>query len=80
MRFPRPALQEGPKVKLETLANKQDPVCHMDLEPEVAFTADHAGKRYGFCSSYCQKEFEKDPKKALEAKAAPVAMPAPGSK
>jgi YHS domain-containing protein len=56
---------DAPKTPRAELANTVDPICEMQLEEQVAFTAVHAGKKYGFCSSYCSKEFEKDTPKYL---------------
>lgn len=56
---------EAPKTPRVELANTIDPICEMALEEQVAFTAVHAGKKYGFCSSYCAKDFEKDTPKYL---------------
>lgn len=56
---------KAPKTPRTELANTIDPICDMQLEEQVAFTSVHAGKKYGFCSSYCSKEFEKDTPKYL---------------
>lgn len=38
-----------------------DPVCLMAVEQtQTRYTAEHAGKRYHFCSPECQREFETD--------------------
>ena len=74
-----PALSGAPKVKVETLAEKKDIVCRMDLEPEVEFTVKHDGKTYGFCSSYCKSEFEKDPNKYLNQTSTAPAQAMPGT-
>ena len=39
-----------------------DPVCHMLIYQEkAAATSEHNGEAYYFCSSRCQKDFDKDP-------------------
>jgi YHS domain-containing protein len=61
-----PQAAETPKIGVEQLALKVDPYCGMKLEGhELAATADYKGKTYGFCSTYCKDEFDKDPEKYL---------------
>ena len=39
----------------------RDPVCGMDLTEPTAFTHDHKGERYHFCSKHCSDKFSQDP-------------------
>lgn len=68
--------QESPKVKhkrkntvsksnVKTMkfANSVDPICDMKTEPDMKHTAVYKNKTYGFCSSYCKDEFNKNPEK-----------------
>jgi Cu2+-exporting ATPase len=42
----------------------KDPVCGMELEPEMAYSkTEHAGKTIYFCSKHCEEEFKKNPEK-----------------
>jgi Cu2+-exporting ATPase len=42
----------------------KDPVCGMELEPEMAYSkTEYAGKTVYFCSKKCEAEFEKNPEK-----------------
>jgi Cu+-exporting ATPase len=50
-----------------------DPVCGMTVLPATAkHVAEHAGRRYYFCSAGCKAKFEADPRKYLEG--GPVGM------
>lgn len=61
-----PTPTEVPKVSADQLALKVDPYCGMSVENHpLAATADHKGKTYGFCSTFCKDEFVKDPEKYL---------------
>lgn len=48
----------------------KDPVCGMDVNPEVAraagLTADHEGEAYYFCGRGCRLEFLDDPKRFFD--------------
>ena len=44
---------------------KKDPICNMDIT-DKKIKRDYKGRRVYFCSDYCAKEFDKDPKAALE--------------
>lgn len=67
--------QETPKVKQVSkmkpaldlkntvVVNKEDPICKMKTAEFLKDTADYKGKKYGFCSDHCKKEFKKNPKK-----------------
>lgn len=45
-----------------------DPVCGMTVdEKKAAAKADHQGKTYYFCSTYCHQTFTAAPEKYLEA-------------
>jgi Cu2+-exporting ATPase len=42
----------------------KDPVCGMELEPEMAYSkTEYAGKTVYFCSKQCEEEFKKNPEK-----------------
>ena len=42
---------------------KSDPVCGMSVEDGNAFTLQHKGRTYYFCSEGCRATFEKAPEK-----------------
>lgn len=44
---------------------KKDPVCGMDIT-DKSIKRDYKGRRVYFCSDYCAKEFDKNPKAILE--------------
>jgi Cu+-exporting ATPase len=48
----------------------KDPVCGMDVTPEVAeaqgLTSHHDGKAWYFCSRGCKLDFDDDPAKFLD--------------
>ncbi len=49
-----------------------DPVCGMTVDPEKSkHHADHAGRRFDFCSAACRTKFVADPDKYLTKSAAP---------
>ncbi|MES2021885.1 MAG: heavy metal translocating P-type ATPase [Pseudomonadota bacterium] len=53
--------------------SRRDPVCGMSVDPVTAqHHADHAGRRYYFCSAGCRTKFVGDPAKYLEPEADPV--------
>ena len=51
------------------VAMAKDPVCGMDVNPEVAsaqgLTAEHAGTTYYFCGRGCLLDFTDDPERIL---------------
>lgn len=47
-------------------ARAEDPVCKMKVKTDGEYAATHEGKTYHFCSSMCQKAFEKNPKAYIE--------------
>jgi Cu2+-exporting ATPase len=54
---------KGVEPKEERRAVK-DPVCGMELEPEMAYSkTDYAGRTFYFCSKQCEEEFKKSPEK-----------------
>lgn len=54
---------KGTEPKEEARAIR-DPVCGMELEPEMAYSkTDYAGKTFYFCSKKCETEFKKNPEK-----------------
>ncbi len=48
----------------------KDPVCGMDVTPEVAeaqgLVADHDGQEYYFCGRGCMLDFQDDPARVLD--------------
>jgi Cu+-exporting ATPase len=54
----------------ETPGSARDPVCGMDVNPEVAraagHTAEHDGTTYYFCGRGCLLEFRDDPQRFFE--------------
>ena len=55
-----------------------DPVCKMEVEPEVApAKADYSGTTYYFCNPGCKDKFLKDPEKYLKPEAPAEAMTCP---
>jgi Cu2+-exporting ATPase len=52
---------------METKEEKRkvkDPVCGMELEPEMAYSkTEYAGNTFYFCSKQCEEEFKKNPEK-----------------
>ncbi len=49
-------------VEVKPLTTKEDPVCHMDVDPQTAqHQMDFNGETYYFCNAHCKKSFEKDP-------------------
>jgi YHS domain-containing protein len=49
-----------------------DPVCGMKVDRARALTADHAGRRWYFCSEGCRDRFEQEPERYARAAAAPA--------
>ncbi|MBI2431298.1 MAG: heavy metal translocating P-type ATPase [Candidatus Hydrogenedentes bacterium] len=47
-------------------ASHTDPVCHMKVREDTKHQAEHAGKRYYFCSAGCREKFAKDPESYLK--------------
>jgi P-type Cu+ transporter len=49
---------------------EKDPVCGMDVHPEVAraqgLVADHEGRTYFFCGPGCRLDFMDDPARVLD--------------
>jgi YHS domain-containing protein len=44
----------------------KDPVCGMELEPEMAYSKiEYAGKTAYFCSKKCEEEFNKNPERYI---------------
>lgn len=54
--------------KPEMVVNKVDFACGMPVSAGISDTAQFEGKSYGFCSSECKAEFQKEPAKYLAAK------------
>jgi YHS domain-containing protein len=53
--------------ELEMAPMAKDPVCGMDVNPEVAkaqgLSSDHNGETYYFCGKGCKLDFDEDPAK-----------------
>jgi Cu+-exporting ATPase len=47
-----------------------DPVCGMNVNPEIAtaqaLTSEHDGQTYYFCGKGCKLDFDEDPKKYFD--------------
>lgn len=57
------------------MATQIDPVCGMEVDTEAAaFTVEHDGKTYYFCSRGCMLDFQEDPDKYLSADHQPEGM------
>ena len=54
----------------------QDPVCGMPVTEASTHKAEHAGRRYWFCSAGCRTKFVTNPQKYLEPVAADPPAPA----
>lgn len=48
----------------------KDPVCGMDVNPEIAaaqgLTAEHDGQTYYFCGRGCKLDFDDDPARIID--------------
>ncbi|HSW46842.1 MAG TPA: efflux RND transporter periplasmic adaptor subunit, partial [Phycisphaerae bacterium] len=52
---------------IHAMTSELDPVCGMRVKPaEAAGKSEYKGKTYYFCSSFCKREFDKDPETALK--------------
>src|SRR5437868_7035087 len=60
---PRPSGHGAPT----TGVSARDPVCGVTVRRDVPYTAGYSGTQYFFCSSACQKRFEADPTRYVEA-------------
>jgi heavy metal translocating P-type ATPase len=66
----------GPHQHAPAPERATDPVCGMRVDPIGAnYTAEHAGRRWYFCSARCRERFAAEPAKYLAAKA-PAPTPA----
>ncbi len=45
----------------------KDPVCGMNVPDRDRFTASYGGKTFSFCSEFCQRAFERNPERYVEA-------------
>jgi YHS domain-containing protein len=56
--------------ELEMAPMVTDPVCGMDVNPEIAraqgLTSEHEGQTYAFCGKGCKLDFDEDPAKYLD--------------
>ena len=46
--------------------NLKDVVCGMNAKEDIV--TEYVGKKYNFCSNYCQEEFKKNPERYIVAK------------
>ena len=46
--------------------SSHDPVCGMEVSPDVAIVLVHEGVEYRFCSEACRQEFLKHPRAYLD--------------
>jgi trehalose synthase len=46
---------------------ERDPVCGMQLDPEVALEYEYEGRAYHFCSETCRQQFKATPEHFLQA-------------
>ena len=58
---------ETAKYTAEMVVNKTDFTCGMPTSAGISDTCHYEGKAYGFCSSECKAEFQKNPAAALAA-------------
>jgi YHS domain-containing protein len=56
--------------ELEMAPMAKDPVCGMDVNPEVAkaqgLSSEHNGETYYFCGKGCKLDFDEDPAKYFD--------------
>jgi len=62
------ATTEKDKFKDVKFDNEKDFICEMPVSAGVNDTAHYNGKVYGFCSTECKTEFQKDPGKYVAVK------------
>jgi YHS domain-containing protein len=69
---PEPKMTETPVVETEKVhfttdmvVNSKDYACGMPTSAGISDTCHYDGKAYGFCSSECKAEFQKNPEKFL---------------
>jgi YHS domain-containing protein len=56
---------EATKYSTDMVVNNKDYACGMPTSAGINDTCHYEGKAYGFCSSECKAEFQKDPAKYL---------------
>jgi len=56
---------EGTPYTTDMVVNAKDYACGMPTSAGISDTCHYEGKAYGFCSSECKAEFQKDPAKYL---------------
>ena len=49
-----------------TKAQVEDPVCKRMVDVDHAFTYDHQGRTYSFCSEKCRQKFKEDAKEYVK--------------
>ncbi|MFP5342833.1 MAG: YHS domain-containing protein [Candidatus Limnocylindria bacterium] len=56
--------------ELEMAPMAKDPVCGMEVNPEIAtaqgLSSDHAGETYYFCGKGCKLDFDDDPQRFFD--------------
>jgi YHS domain-containing protein len=60
---------ENPMNELNMAPMAKDPVCGMDVNPEIAtaqgLSSEHDGETYYFCGKGCKLDFDDDPQKVF---------------
>jgi YHS domain-containing protein len=56
---------EATKYTTDMVVNTKDYACGMPTSAGISDTCHYEGKAYGFCSTECKAEFQKDPAKFL---------------
>ena len=59
------ATTEASQYTTDMVVNTKDYSCGMPTSAGISDTCHYEGKAYGFCSSECKAEFQKDPAKFL---------------
>jgi YHS domain-containing protein len=61
---------KGPMEELQMQPMAKDPVCGMEVNPEIAraqgLASDHQGETYYFCGKGCKLDFDDEPAKFFE--------------
>jgi len=63
-----PSMENNSHFKPEMVVNTKDFACGMPVSAGISDTCHYEDKVYGFCSSECKAEFQKEPAKYLAAK------------
>lgn len=62
---PQMVTQENTRFTTDMVVNNKDYACGMPTSAGISDTCHYEGKVYGFCSTECKAEFQKDPVKYL---------------